>query len=253
MREKLPSRIHKRNERETIAILHTKGLKQEKKDLLKWAINSENWSEQQMSCTYCTLDEIIQYLIGRLISSNEAIGHNFIFSIQKGILRASQTSSWKWTKRVLHCWQPSRKQQVHPTQHWVVFFLWCQQDPFARTVIRPYVPKSHTSNVSEAFRKRICKAFLLQDLMCVQVMPWDRFTATVSENILREHHRANPDANFCSETFDRALILVEYNCIPINNKALQKLGLKAPTGSETALALREILREKSYKTWNLNR
>ncbi|EPB71997.1 hypothetical protein ANCCEY_08921 [Ancylostoma ceylanicum] len=72
---------------------------------------------------------------------------------------------------------------------------------------------------------------------------WERYKESLSEDVLREHRRANPELNFCTEIYNQALILVEDKCVPISAKTLLELGLRAPLRIGADLVQNEILRE----------
>ncbi|KIH67418.1 hypothetical protein ANCDUO_02256 [Ancylostoma duodenale] len=82
---------------------------------------------------------------------------------------------------------------------------------------------------------------------------WEKYKESLSENILREQRRTNPEVNFCAEIFNQALILLEGKCISISSKTLSELGLHGPSRTGAELVQSEVLRERNYNTEELER
>ncbi|KIH57822.1 hypothetical protein ANCDUO_11985, partial [Ancylostoma duodenale] len=81
---------------------------------------------------------------------------------------------------------------------------------------------------------------------------WEKYKESLSEDILRENRRINPEVSFCTEVFNQALILLEDKCISISSKTLSELGLHAPSRSGAELVQSEVLRERNYDIEELN-
>ncbi|XP_031634678.1 uncharacterized protein LOC116347980 [Contarinia nasturtii] len=77
---------------------------------------------------------------------------------------------------------------------------------------------------------------------------WEKHKESISEDILRQARRANPDLaiQFSEEMFNEALILLEDVCMSINNKSLCQLGLPSPTRNTNNIYDHDLLREKQY-------
>ncbi|RCN50729.1 hypothetical protein ANCCAN_03114 [Ancylostoma caninum] len=82
---------------------------------------------------------------------------------------------------------------------------------------------------------------------------WEKYKESLSEDILREQRRTNPEVNFCAEIFNQALILLEDKCISISSKTLSELGLHGPSRTGAELVQSEVLRERNYNTEELGR
>lgn len=75
---------------------------------------------------------------------------------------------------------------------------------------------------------------------------WENHKESLSEDILHEARRTNPDIQFSADIFNQALILLEDKCISINNKLLFQLGLPAPARDRNDVQDRDVLRERQY-------
>lgn len=77
---------------------------------------------------------------------------------------------------------------------------------------------------------------------------WEKHKDSMSEDILRQARRGNPDMNiqFSNNIYNQALILLEDKCISINNKILSQLGLPSPLRDRMDISDRDILRERQY-------
>ncbi|KIH54434.1 hypothetical protein ANCDUO_15421 [Ancylostoma duodenale] len=293
-------------------------------------------------------DEIIQYLMGRYISSNEAVWHILSFAIHECYPSVVHLSVHVENGQRVYFTADNAQQTAAnpPNTTLTAFFLLCQQDPFARTLLYPEVPKYYTWNASrKMFCKRkqgvpvpgydvrasdtlgrvytvhpsndecyylrlllhtvrgptsfadlrtingeVCETFReacqrlgllendqhwdttlseacetcfpsqLRSLFAIIITSsapsnpqclWDKYKESLSENILRQHRRINPHANFCNEIFNQALILIEDQCILINSKTLLELGLSAPSRTGNELVQSEVLRERNYNVEEL--
>ncbi|KIH68828.1 hypothetical protein ANCDUO_00835 [Ancylostoma duodenale] len=99
------------------------------------------------------------------------------------------------------------------------------------------------------FPSQLWSLFAIIVTSCAQSNPqslWEKYKKSLSEDILREHRRVNPEVNFCTEIFNQALILLEDKCISISSKTLSDLGLHAPSRTGAELVQSEVLRERNY-------
>ncbi|KIH46247.1 hypothetical protein ANCDUO_23703 [Ancylostoma duodenale] len=102
------------------------------------------------------IDEIIQYLMGRFINSNEAVWHVLSFAIHEGYPSVVHLSVHVENgQRVYFTAENAQARAANPPRTTLTaFFLLCHQDPFARTLLYPEVPKYYTWN---AARKKVCR------------------------------------------------------------------------------------------------
>ncbi|UYV66363.1 hypothetical protein LAZ67_4001469, partial [Cordylochernes scorpioides] len=75
---------------------------------------------------------------------------------------------------------------------------------------------------------------------------WEKHKESMSEDILRCVHSANPNAQNSDEIFNEALISLEDICLSINNKILNQLGLISPERGRNDAVDRDMLREMQY-------
>ena len=77
---------------------------------------------------------------------------------------------------------------------------------------------------------------------------WETYKESLSEDILRQECRANPDIDltYSSDIFNKCLILLEDKCVSMNGRTLQQLGLETPIRSGSEMIHIEILLETSY-------
>ncbi|KIH60924.1 hypothetical protein ANCDUO_08810 [Ancylostoma duodenale] len=103
-----------------------------------------------------TTDEIIQYLLGRFINTNEGVWHILRFPIHERYPPVVHLSfHLENGQRVYVTADTARQRATHPPNTTLTaFFALCQQDPFARTLLYPEVPKYYTWNAST---KRFCR------------------------------------------------------------------------------------------------
>ncbi|KAG8239489.1 hypothetical protein J437_LFUL019012 [Ladona fulva] len=101
-------------------------------------------------------DEITQYQMGRYISSNEAVWRILNFSIHERYPPVIHLSvHLENGQRVYFTAENARERAARPPNSTLTaFFLLCQEDPFARTLLYPEVSKYYTWNKS---RKLFCK------------------------------------------------------------------------------------------------
>ncbi|RCN45090.1 hypothetical protein ANCCAN_08900 [Ancylostoma caninum] len=102
------------------------------------------------------LDEILQYLMGRFINTNEGVWHILCFSIHERYPPVVHLSvHLENGQRVYFTADTARERAANPPNTTLTaFFQLCQQDSFARTLLYPEVPKYYTWNAS---RKVFCK------------------------------------------------------------------------------------------------
>ncbi|KIH47189.1 hypothetical protein ANCDUO_22754 [Ancylostoma duodenale] len=103
-----------------------------------------------------TLDEIMQYLMGRYISTNEGVWHVLGFPIHERYPTVVHLSvHLENGQRVYFTADNAQDRAARPPNTTLTaFFLLCQQDPFARTLLYSEVPEYYTWNAS---RKVFCK------------------------------------------------------------------------------------------------
>ncbi|KIH44087.1 hypothetical protein ANCDUO_25899, partial [Ancylostoma duodenale] len=96
------------------------------------------------------LDEIMQYLMGRYASSNEGVWHILSFSIHERYPPVVHLSvHLENGQRVYFTADNAEERAANPPNTTLTaFFLLCQQDAFARTLLYPEVPKYYTWNTS---------------------------------------------------------------------------------------------------------
>ncbi|EPB66767.1 hypothetical protein ANCCEY_14141 [Ancylostoma ceylanicum] len=80
---------------------------------------------------------------------------------------------------------------------------------------------------------------------------WEKYKKSLTEDILRDQRRTNPEVNFCTEIFNQALILLEDKCIAISGKTLSELGLQSPSRTGAELVQSGVLRERNYSSEEL--
>ncbi|RCN48933.1 hypothetical protein ANCCAN_05042 [Ancylostoma caninum] len=102
------------------------------------------------------LDEILQYLMGRFINTNEGVWHILCFSIHECYPPVVHLSvHLENGQRIYFTADAARERAANPPNTTLTaFFQLCQQDSFARTLLYPEVPKYYTWNTS---RKVFCK------------------------------------------------------------------------------------------------
>ncbi|KIH48241.1 hypothetical protein ANCDUO_21693, partial [Ancylostoma duodenale] len=103
-----------------------------------------------------TIDEIVQYLLGRFINTNEGLWHILSFPIHERYPPVVHLSvHLENGQRVYFTADTAQERATHPPNTTLTaFFDLCQQDPFARTLLYPEVPKHYTWNAST---KRFCR------------------------------------------------------------------------------------------------
>lgn len=80
---------------------------------------------------------------------------------------------------------------------------------------------------------------------------WEKHRESLSEDILHEARRINPDVHYTDDIFNQGLIQLEDKCISINNKLLSQLGLPAPARGRNDIQDRDVLRERQYDVQQL--
>ncbi|XP_071577140.1 uncharacterized protein [Temnothorax nylanderi] len=103
-----------------------------------------------------TIDEITQYQMGRYISSNEAVWRILNFSIHDRYPTVVHLSvHLENGQRVYFTENNAKERSMQPPNTTLTgFFLLCQQDSFARTLLYSEVPKYYTWNTC---KKMFCK------------------------------------------------------------------------------------------------
>ncbi|KIH66755.1 hypothetical protein ANCDUO_02915 [Ancylostoma duodenale] len=102
------------------------------------------------------LEEIMQYLMGRYASTNEGVWHILSFSIHERYPPVVHLSVHLENGQQVYFTADNAEERAAnpPNTTLTAFFLICQQDAFARTLLCPEVPKYYTWNAS---RKVFCK------------------------------------------------------------------------------------------------
>ncbi|EYC12490.1 hypothetical protein Y032_0047g1509 [Ancylostoma ceylanicum] len=96
------------------------------------------------------LDEIMQYLTGRCATTNEGVRRIVCFSIHGHHPPVVHFSVHPENgQRVYFAADNAQEREANPPNTALMaFFLLCQQDPFAQTLLYPEVPKYYTWNAS---------------------------------------------------------------------------------------------------------
>ncbi|KIH47497.1 hypothetical protein ANCDUO_22443 [Ancylostoma duodenale] len=103
-----------------------------------------------------TTDEIMQYLLGRFINTNEGVWYILSFPIHERYPPVVHVSvHLENGQRVYFTADTAQERATHPPNTTLTaFFVLCHQDPFARTLLYPEVPKCYTWNASA---KQFCR------------------------------------------------------------------------------------------------
>ncbi|KIH53763.1 hypothetical protein ANCDUO_16097, partial [Ancylostoma duodenale] len=230
------------------------------------------------------LDEIMQYLMGRYTSTNEGVWHILSFSIHERYPPVVHLSvHLENGQRVYFTADNAEERAANPPNTTLTaFFLLCQQDSFARTLLYPEVPKYYTWNAS---RKVFCKRKQGAVVPGSDVRASDALgrVYTVHPNNdecyylrLLLHTVRGPtsftdlktvDGEVC-ETYREACqrrgllendqhwdttLAKAYKCISISSKTLSELGLHGPSRTGAELVQSEVLRERNYNAEELER
>ena len=103
-------------------------------------------------------DEIKRYLLGRYISSNEAVWRILNFSIHERFPTVMHLSVHLENGQRVYFTEDNLHDRVDepPNTTWTAFFLLCQRDNFAKTLLYCEVPKYYTWEASrKVFKRRI--------------------------------------------------------------------------------------------------
>ncbi|CAF3254328.1 unnamed protein product [Rotaria sp. Silwood2] len=105
-----------------------------------------------------TVDEVEQYQLGRYISSNEAVWRILDFSIHERHPTVVHLAVHLENGQRVYFTEDNLHERINepPKTTLTAFFLLCQKDEFARTLLYCDVPKFYTWNASEkAFKRRV--------------------------------------------------------------------------------------------------
>ncbi|CAF1454121.1 unnamed protein product [Rotaria sp. Silwood1] len=105
-----------------------------------------------------TVDEVEQYQLGRCISSNEAVWRILDFSIHERHPTVVHLAVHLENGQRVYFTEDNLHERINepPKTTLTAFFLLCQKDEFARTLLYCDVPKFYTWNASEkAFKRRV--------------------------------------------------------------------------------------------------
>ncbi|KIH55918.1 hypothetical protein ANCDUO_13912 [Ancylostoma duodenale] len=233
------------------------------------------------------LDEIMQYLMGRYASTNEGVWHILSFPIHKRYPPVVHLSvHLENGQRVYFIADNAEERAANPPNTTLTaFFLLCQillhtvRGPTSFTDL-----KTVDGEVCETYREACQRRGLLENdqhwdttlaeacqtcfpsqlrtlfaiiiTSCAPSNPqslWEKYKESLSEDILREQRRTNPEVNFCAEIFNQALILLKDKCMSISSGTLSELGLRGPSHIGAELVQSEVLRERNYNTEELGR
>lgn len=126
-------------------------------DMAVYGISSEN-----------TNDEVMQYQLGRYVSSNEAVWRIFGFPIHERHPTVVHLSvHLENGQRVYFTPENASRFADHPPNTTLTaFFQLCQEDPFARTLLYPEVPRYYTWDAAKKIfhRRKVGKPVLGHDI-----------------------------------------------------------------------------------------
>ncbi|XP_059169815.1 uncharacterized protein LOC131951424 [Physella acuta] len=231
------------------------------------------------------IDEIERYQLGRYISSNEAVWRILSFPIHERhppvVHLAVHVIDGQSVCFTMENIQTKALSPPHTTL--TAFFVLCNEDEFARTLLYSEVPKSFqelkTVNDAECetYREACQKLHLLENdahwdtaladasntaqpqqmrtlfaiilTTCFPSNPkdlWEKYKDWMSEDILRRLQSTNPSMQFTPIVYNEALLSIEDICLPIANKTLVQLGMCAPNRSGNNSYDRDLQRENDF-------
>nr|XP_033797247.1 uncharacterized protein LOC117359137 [Geotrypetes seraphini] len=83
---------------------------------------------------------------------------------------------------------------------------------------------------------------------------WEKYKEALSEDLLAKVQKENPtlEITFCTDLFNKALIILEDKCVAMINKTLLQLGLPAPVREPQDVLYTDYIREKNYNIKDLS-
>ncbi|XP_055306971.1 uncharacterized protein LOC129571224 [Sitodiplosis mosellana] len=223
-------------------------------DMAMFSISDKNRLDQNKN------DEIIQYQLGRYISTNEALWRIFSFNIHERYPTVQHLAVHLENGQRVYFTPENARARVDspPATTLTAFFKLCETDEFAKTLLYSEVPQYYTWQSNKTFQRRVRGQDLFAIIIatCHPADPnalWNKFCDYMTEDILNEVRRLRGDMQleYTAEMYNEALIKIEDICLMIASKTVNQCGLIAPNRSMHDAFNQELQRERQYNIIDL--